>query len=353
MKTTKKTLLARGSRLANSANQLEVLTNTTPRQVNFTNFSDQLHTIGLYPLLATGIKILQINVGKRCNQTCKHCHVDAGPDRREMMSLETMEQCLQVLANTDIDTVDITGGAPELHPNFRWFVQQAAQMGKHIINRCNLTIIRSNPKHYDLPQFFAQNRIEVVSSLPHYAALRTDSQRGEGVFAASIEALQLLNQVGYGQTDSGLVLNLVYNPSGAFLPAPQEQLEAEFKRQLLLRYHINFNHLFAITNMPISRFLDYLLTSGNYNAYMQQLIDTFNPAAAQNVMCRSTLSVSWDGYLYDCDFNQMLQLKLHKNLPQHISNFDFAQLKHRQIVLNQHCYGCTAGSGSSCAGNVV
>lgn len=342
-----------GSRLANPANQLEVLSNTSQQQVNFTPFCDQLNKVGLYPLLATGIKTLQINVGKRCNQTCKHCHVDAGPDRREMMSLETMEQCLRVLADTDIETVDITGGAPELHPHFRWFVQQAAQMGKHIINRCNLTIIRSNPKYYDLPQFFAQNRVEVVSSLPHYAALRTDSQRGDGVFAASVEALQLLNQVGYGQADSGLLLNLVYNPSGAFLPAPQEQLEAEFKRQLLLRYQINFNQLFVITNMPISRFLDYLLTSGNYNAYMQQLIDAFNPAAAQNVMCRNTLSVSWDGYLYDCDFNQMLQLNLHKHLPQHINNFDIAQLKHRPIIFNQHCYGCTAGSGSSCGGIVA
>ncbi|MBK9461939.1 MAG: arsenosugar biosynthesis radical SAM protein ArsS [Sphingobacteriales bacterium] len=351
MKTTK-TLLASGNNLAQPAQQLDIL-NNTEQYGTFTPFATQLQSIGLYPLHATGIKILQINVGKRCNQTCKHCHVDAGPDRRETMSLEIMQKCLKILADTDIQTVDITGGAPELHPHFRWFVQQAAQMGKHIINRCNLTIIRSNPKFYDLPQFFAQHRVEIVSSLPHYAALRTDSQRGDGVFAASIEALQLLNQVGYGQPNSGLLLNLVYNPSGAFLPAPQHQLEAEFKRQLASRYNISFNQLFAITNMPISRFLDYLLTSGNYTAYMQQLLDAFNPAAAQNVMCRNTLSVSYDGYLYDCDFNQMLQLHLHPTMPQHVNQFNATQLNHRPITLNQHCYGCTAGAGSSCAGNVA
>jgi radical SAM/Cys-rich protein len=238
-----------------------------------------------------------------------------------------------------------------MNPHFRWFVESCTRLGKHVINRCNLTIIVSNAKYSDLPAFFAQNNVEIVSSLPHYSALRTDSQRGDGVFDDSIKALQLLNAAGYGQEGSSLKLNLVYNPSGAFLPGNQASLEAEFKRQLERKYGVTFNNLYAITNMPISRFLDYLLESGNYADYMQSLVDAFNPAAVNGLMCRNTLSVGWDGYLYDCDFNQMLDLKIDTPTPfRHISQFNTDVLQQRNIVLNQHCYGCTAGAGSSCGG---
>ncbi|MCL4133234.1 UNVERIFIED_CONTAM: hypothetical protein GTU68_060829 [Idotea baltica] len=292
-------------------------------------------------------------MGKMCNQVCAHCHVDAGPDRKEIMTQETMLQCLDVLKTNDIKTVDLTGGAPEMNPHFRWFVEELSKLGKNIIDRCNLTIINANKKYNTLPEFFKEHQIEVVSSLPYFSASRTDSQRGDGVFESSIKALKMLNAVGYGMEDGELKLNLVYNPSGAFLPGNQESLENEFKRQLSRKYDISFNQLFAITNLPISRFLDYLLESGNYEDYMQSLLDAFNPVAAQNVMCRNTISISWDGYLYDCDFNQMLDLKLNPVIGQHISEFDLSALEQRNIILNQHCYGCTAGAGSSCTGEIT
>lgn len=287
-----------------------------------------------------------------CNQTCAHCHVDAGPDRKEIMTRETMQDCLSALNAPEIETVDITGGAPEMNPDFRWFVEEIKKLGKHVIVRCNLTIIEANKKYHDLPEFYRKHEVEVISSLPFYNADRTDRQRGEGVFKDSITALQRLNAVGYGKEGTGLKLNLVYNPSGAFLPASQTQLESDFKRELMNHYAIEFNHLYCITNMPISRYLDYLLRSGNYESYMNKLILAFNPAAAQGVMCRNTVSVSWDGYLYDCDFNQMLELKV--NSPgMHLRDFNLKQLNQRDIVLNQHCYGCTAGSGSSCGGSTA
>lgn len=267
------------------------------------------------------------------------------------MSRATFEQCLDVLARYDIPTVDITGGAPELNPHFRWFVEECRRLGKHVMDRCNLTVIVSNKKYHDLPEFFAEHRVEIVSSLPHYSALRTDSQRGEGVFEDSIKALQMLNAAGYGKEGSGLKINLVYNPTGAFLPGNQASLEAEFKRQLKRKYDVDFNNLYAITNMPISRFLEYLLESGNYENYMQTLLDAFNPGAVAGVMCRNTISVSWDGYLYDCDFNQMLDLKVAGK--SRLKDFDLAALENRDIVLNQHCFGCTAGAGSSCGGQVA
>ncbi len=257
------------------------------------------------------------------------------------------------MANTDIPTVDITGGAPEMNPNFRWFVEECSKLGKKVIDRCNLTIILANPKYHDLPQFFAKHKVEVVSSLPYFSKSRTDSQRGDGVFQSSIKALQMLNEVGYGKEDSGLDLHLVYNPSGAFLPGDQNDLQAEFKRQLKRRYDIVFNNLFAITNLPVSRFLDYLLETNNYESYMEELVAAFNPSAAMGVMCRNTISVGWDGYLYDCDFNQMLELKVAKGSPQHIDDFDYNNLVNRNIILNQHCYGCTAGAGSSCGGTTA
>ena len=336
--------------LADSENQLEILENSSE---NFrATFSEKLNLSGMYPLQASGIQIMQLNLGKMCNQTCKHCHVDAGPDRKEMMSRSTMQLCLEVLKNSDIGVVDLTGGAPELNPDFRWLVEQIKKLGKHVMVRCNLTIILANKRFHDLPDFFKQHQVEVVSSLPGFTQDRTDRQRGDGVFEDSIKALQMLNQVGYGQEGSGLILNLVYNPAGAFLPPSQLALEKEYKMELASRYGIVFNQLFAITNMPISRYLDYLLSSGNYSRYMDKLISAFNPVSVQNLMCRNTLSVGWDGYLYDCDFNQMLDLKVSTPNSQHISDFDFELLKNRNIVVKQHCFGCTAGEGSSCGGSL-
>lgn len=337
--------------LADSENQLEVLENSLG-SIHPT-FNEKLALSGIYPLRASGIDILQLNLGKMCNQTCKHCHVDAGPDRKEMMSRSTMQLCLDVLENSDIDVVDLTGGAPELNPDFRWLVEQIKKLGKHVIVRCNLTIILANKRFHDLPDFFKQHQVEVVSSLPGFTQDRTDRQRGDGVFNDSIKALQMLNLVGYGQEGSGLILNLVYNPAGAFLPPSQAALEKEYKMELASRYGIVFNQLFAITNMPISRYLDYLLSSGNYSRYMDKLISAFNPASVQNLMCRNTLSVGWDGYLYDCDFNQMLDLQISTSDSQHISDFDFEILKNRNIVVKQHCFGCTAGEGSSCGGSLT
>jgi len=293
--------------------------------------------------------ILQINVGKMCNQVCKHCHVDAGPDRKEIMTRETMQHCLDALARTDIPTVDLTGGAPEMNPDFRWFVEEISKLGRQVLVRCNLTIIVANKKYYDLPEFFKKHGVEVVSSLPFYTADKTDRQRGDGVFEDSIKALKMLNAVGYGQPGTGLVLNLVYNPAGAFLPPAQLGLEQQFKRALLKDFGIVFNSLFAITNIPVSRYLDYLIESGNYAGYLEKLVNAFNPVAAAGVMCRNTVSVGWDGGLYDCDFNQMLDLYVASPV-KHIRDFDVDTLAQRAIVVNQHCYGCTAGSGSSCGG---
>ena len=307
---------------------------------------------GLHPLRSTGMTVLQINVGKLCNQTCRHCHVDAGPDRIESMSRETAELCIQALAETDIPTVDITGGAPELNPNFRWLVEQARGLNRHVMDRCNLSVLLL-PSQADLAQFLAAHRVEIVASLPYYREPQTDAQRGEGVFDKSIQGLRRLNQLGYGKPDSGLVLNLVHNPVGAFLPPKQDAIESQFRKELRVKYGIEFNRLYSITNMPISRFLEFLVDSGNYEAYMQRLANAFNPAAAAGVMCRYTLSVGWDGTLYDCDFNQMLDLPVASGATPHIRNFNFAQLQQRTIVTGNHCYGCTAGSGSSCGGAVA
>ncbi|MEQ8240880.1 MAG: arsenosugar biosynthesis radical SAM protein ArsS, partial [Cyclobacteriaceae bacterium] len=302
------------------------------------SFKAKLERIDLFPLKPTGIDIFQVNVGKMCNQVCKHCHVDAGPDRKEIMTRETMQQCLDAIQNTDIKTVDLTGGAPEMNPDFRWFVEQITAMGKSVIVRCNLTIILANPKYHDLPEFFKKHKVNVVSSLPYFTAKRTDAQRGDGVFEKSIKALKMLNEVGYGDPKTGLQLDLVYNPTGAFLPGSQEDLETEFRTRLQNKYDIAFNSLFAITNIPVSRFLEYLVNSNNYEDYMNELVNAFNPAAALGVMCRNTISIGWDGYLFDCDFNQMLDLKV-QNTHTHVSQFDFEALTKREIVINQHCFG--------------
>jgi len=348
-----KSLKGRVHDLADSAVQLEFLSNGIFAPGGLPSFKEKLQTVQAEALKPKSLEILQMNMGYMCNQVCAHCHVDAGPDRKEMMSRTTLEHCLQILKTIPVSTLDLTGGAPEMHPDFRWFVSEAAKIGvEDFIVRSNLTILRANKKYYDLPYFFKDHHIHVVSSLPYYKKEKTDRQRGEGVFSQSIKALVELNKVGYGKPDSGLQLDLVYNPSGAFLPANQFALENDFKKALKKEFDIDFNQLFTITNLPISRFLEYLIASENYEAYMHRLVEAFNPAAVANVMCTNTLSVGWDGSLYDCDFNQMLDLKVASPV-QHIKDFDLNSLQRREICVSQHCYGCTAGAGSSCQGSVA
>ena len=322
-----------------------------PSETRFPSFNSALARHGLHPLRATGIEIFQINVGKLCNQTCRHCHVDAGPDRTERMTRETAEACMAALERTTATTVDITGGAPELNENFRYLVDASRARGRHVMDRSNLTVLLLRSQS-DLAQFLADREVEVIASLPYFLAERTDAQRGAGVFDKSIRALQLLNRLGYGQGGS-LRLHLVYNPTGAFLPGDQNALEREFKRELDRRFQIRFDRLYAITNLPISRFLDFLVETGNYERYMERLVNAFNPAAARAVMCRDTLSVGWDGQLYDCDFNQMLDDTVGFGAPTHIRDFSQDLLENRRIVTGLHCYGCTAGAGSSCGGTTA
>ena len=349
-----KSLKKRGHELAEVNAQMKVLNGSPFEEGGLPKFQRKLEALNEWPLKPASIEIFQMNLGYMCNQVCKHCHVDAGPDRKEIMTRETMQQCLDVIATGEIHTLDLTGGAPEMNPDFRWFVSEAHARGvKEIIVRSNLTILRANKKYYDLPEFFRDHNVRVVSSLPYYSANKTDRQRGDGVFNASIEALEALNAVGYGKPGSGLNLDLVYNPTGAFLPASQEELEGEYKKHLMADFGIEFNSLFCITNIPISRFLDYLVASENYEDYMEKLVEAYNPAAVSGIMCRNTISISWDGYLFDCDFNQMLGLKVPRSAGQHISEFNLEKLQQRDIIVSQHCYGCTAGAGSSCQGTVA
>ncbi len=346
-----KSLHARHHQLAQQERQIEFLSNGVFKSGKLPSFQKKIAPLGFSPLKPSKVEIFQVNVGYMCNQVCKHCHVDAGPDRKEIMTRETMEKCLDVLEQTKIKTLDITGGAPEMNPDFRYFVSEAHTRGvQEIIVRSNLTIIRAHPKYYDLPQFFKENNVRVCSSLPFYSADKTDRQRGAGVFKDSIEALQQLNQVGYGKEGSGFILDLVYNPTGAFLPGDQKGLERDFKKELRDHFGVEFNNLFTITNIPISRFLDFLIESGNYEEYMEKLVNAFNPMAVAGVMCRNTISIDWQGNLYDCDFNQMLGLKTEQKAGQHISTFDVGRLEDREIVINNHCFACTAGAGSSCQG---
>ena len=348
-----KSLLKRENELANAKRQLEILSNGIFQNEELPKFSTKLAAQNQFPLKPKTLEILQINVGYMCNQVCAHCHVDAGPDRKEIMTRKTMQQCLDVIKATGAHTLDLTGGAPEMNPDFRWFIEEATKVGiKDMIVRSNLTIITANKKYNDLPEFFKKHNVHVISSMPHWTEGKTDQQRGDGVFNASIKALKMLNAVGYGMPDSDLKLDLVYNPSGAFLPGDQMALEADFKKALATNFDIQFHNLFSITNLPISRFLDYLIASENYEEYMHTLVEAFNPVAIENVMCTNTLSVSWEGYLYDCDFNQMLELKVASN-HQHIRDFNLNALEKRKIHLSQHCYGCTAGSGSSCQGSIA
>ena len=342
------------SRTMNVSKQLDILNNGIFSNGKLPLFKEKLKEVNIPDIKKGQLKILQLNIGYMCNQTCSHCHVDAGPNRKEMMSMKVLKRCLSLMSENKIETVDITGGAPEMHPNFRWFVKNIREKTRvdEIIVRSNLTIILANKKFFDLPNFFADNRIHIISSLPFYNKEKTDNQRGKGVFDKSVLALKELNKVGYGKTNSNLKLDLVYNPSGAFLPPDQELLEKKFKEKLYNNFKIEFNNLFTITNLPISRFLDYLIASENYEEYMETLVNRFNPNATKELMCKNTISVSWEGYIYDCDFNQMLDLKINsKNNT--VFKCKIQGLVDKKIQVSQHCYGCTAGAGSSCQGTIA
>jgi len=343
------TLKKSGHEFSVSDFQVNIFENRIKESVKF---KDKLKEIGLFPLKPWEITIFQINIGKMCNQTCNHCHVDAGPDREEIMTKETMEQCIQSIKLGPFKTVDLTGGAPEKNPNFRGFVERLRDEFPdiEIIVRSNLTIINESEQYLDLPEFFAKHKLTIISSLPCYTEDNVDQQRGRGVYERSIDSLHKLNAVGYGKPDSGLKIHLVYNPGGFNLPGSQTGLQSDYKRELKENHNIVFNNLYTITNMPINRFLNFLVIKGKYEEYMQKLIDSFNPSTAMTVMCRDTISIDWQGYIYDCDFNQQLDLTVDDSAPQHIKDFDYKQISERSIVLGQHCFGCTAGEGSSCQG---
>lgn len=321
------------------------------------DFEARLRASGV-DLPPLGVDTLQVNVTKLCNQACRHCHVDASPSRTEMLSPEGVEKCLEILQRyPQVGKLDITGGAPELHPQFDAFVERAAALGKHVMVRHNLTVqLDGNPRNGEskeyLPGFFARQRVEVISSLPYYQQYFTDAQRGSGVFQKSLEAMRRLNAAGYGVEGSGLVLNLVYNPVGPYLPPAQASLEADYRRELKAKFGLVFNTLYTITNMPINRFRLHLDKSGQYEAYMDKLLAAFNPAAAAGVMCRSLVSVGHDGRIYDCDFNQMLEMGAcgESGRPLSIFDFDLDEIARRRIRFAEHCFGCTAGAGSSCGG---
>lgn len=312
-------------------------------------FDEKLVQIGQWPLRSIGVETLQVNVGRLCNQTCRHCHVDAGPTRTEVMTRSTAELVVDVLRRYDIPKVDITGGAPELNPHFEYLVRGARALGRHVMDRSNLTVFFVEGKGH-VPEFLRDHQTEITASMPCYLETNVEAQRGKGVYGKSVEALQWLNRLGYGQPGTGLVLNLVYNPVGPSLPPPQQALEEDYRRELGTRFGIVFNHLYTLTNMPIRRFLTDLVRYGNYDRYMEKLVQTFNPATVEGLMCRTLLSVGWEGALYDCDFNQMLEMPINHGLPQHIRNFDAFLLAQREIRTGTHCFGCTAGRGSSCTG---
>ena len=315
-------------------------------------FDGQLNQHGIDVLTATGVKTLQVNLGKLCNQACRHCHVDAGPHQTGAdvnMDAETVEQIVRVLRQGGIKTLDLTGGAPELNRHFRNLVGEARALGIHVIDRCNLSVLLL-PEQTDLAEFLAHHQVEIVASLPFYRQERTDRQRGAGVFDASIEGLLRLNQLGYGSSDS-LQLNLVLNPVGAYLPGDQASLEADYKRELDAEFGIQFHKLYCITNMPIARYRSWLEGAGKLDAYMRTLTDAFNPQAVPGLMCRELISVAPDGTLHDCDFNQMLGMAVkHKA---NIRDWDSDGLDGRVIATGDHCLGCTAGAGSSCGGAVA
>ncbi|HJQ57331.1 MAG TPA: arsenosugar biosynthesis radical SAM (seleno)protein ArsS [Vineibacter sp.] len=343
-------LRRRGSPLATTAEQLKVLA-AVPLE-------GQSGRIEFGPLAGDGLSpasldIFQINVGKLCNMTCRHCHVDAGPDRTDaLMPDDIVDAVIAAIGRTRAHTVDITGGAPELHPRFRDIVEAAVAAGKHVMDRCNLTILLL-PRNKGLVDWFAARKVEIVASLPHFRRPNTDAQRGQGVFDRSMEAMRLLNAAGYGRGDPQRRLTLVSNPAGAFLGASQSTAEREWRQSLEREHGVTFDRLFVLNNMPISRFLEWLQQSGNLESYMQRLVQAFNPAAVAGLMCRNTLSVGWDGRLYDCDFNQMLDLEVALPEGPHISTFNEESWLGRTIVTARHCFGCTAGAGSSCGGQTA
>lgn len=303
------------------------------------------------PIRRNTLDTLQVNLGYKCNQTCQHCHVNAGPTRKEMMDEETIELVLRVLKDRRLSTLDLTGGAPELNSHFRYLVRQARAMDVRVIDRCNLTIL-FEPEQEDLAQFLAQQRVEVTASLPCYSQKNVDQQRGDGVFDKSIAGLQALNALGYGRPDSGLVLSLVYNPQGPSLPPNQQKLEADYKRELADHFGIEFTRLYVLANMPIQRFGSMLISKGQFAPYMTLLKDNFSAANLDAVMCRTLLSVDWQGHLYDCDFNQMLDMpvRLQNVARPHLRDLLGRDVAGHPIMIADHCYGCTAGQGSSCGG---
>lgn len=309
-----------------------------------------IENISFPAISRNNIDTLQVNLGYMCNQQCTHCHVDAGPKRQEIMSKETVDAILFFIKENQISTLDLTGGAPEMNPNFKYLIENASPYIDKIIVRCNLTILTENG-YEDYIGFFKRYNIEVVSSLPCYTQDNVDKQRGKGTFENSITAIRMLNDAGYGADNSNLILNLVYNPGGAFLPPEQSKLESDYKLSLLNDYNIVFNKLFTITNMPIKRFGSMLLSKNIFNEYMQTLKLSFNPSSMTSLMCRNIISIGWNGYLYDCDFNQMLNFRINDNSgnPLHISRTTINDIP-ELIHVAEHCYGCTAGQGSSCGG---
>lgn len=316
-------------------------------------FDDKIRSCGA-GLSRRAVDVLQVNMGRYCNLACIHCHVESGPNRTEMMSRKTVDAVLEFFASAKIPTLDITGGAPELNPNFDYLVESAVGLGRHVMDRCNLTVIFEPGKDY-LPEFFQSHAVELVCSLPCYSQENVDRQRGKGTFDASIRALQRLNEIGYGQPDGDLILNLVYNPVGPHLPPPQEKLEQDYRRILDENFRIVFNHLYCLTNMPITRYATHLKLRGEYDRYMELLEASFNRATLDQVMCRNLISVGWEGLIYDCDFNQMLDLPIRDRAgkPLHISSLSIEQVRNHAITVGGHCYACTAGAGSSCGGTLV
>ena len=312
-------------------------------------FEQKLSTVGKFPLFSDRIDTLQVNMGRLCNQSCKHCHVEAGPHRKEIMSREVVESVVRALGNEAIATVDITGGAPEMNPHFEYLVEQARSHGRHVMVRSNLTVYLEEGKEH-IPQFLKQHGVEIIASLPCYLQQNIDAQRGDGVAEKSIRVLRRLNELGYGKPDTGLVLNLVYNPAGPGLPPEQEKLQSDYKRELADRYGVVFNHLYTITNVPIGRFKSTLSAKGTLGRYMATLDEAFNSSVVDSLMCRNLVSIGWDGTLYDCDFNQMLSLPVINEAPRTMKEFDARLLAKRKIATGDHCYACTAGSGSSCGG---
>ena len=311
----------------------------------------QLHSAGFQ---RRALDVLQVNMGRYCNLACIHCHVESGPARKEMMTREKIDALLRFLENTDIPTLDITGGAPELHPDFDFLVAAARRLGRHVMDRCNLTVFFEPGKEY-LPDFFKQHGVELICSLPCYSRENVDRQRGKGTFDSSIRALQLLNQIGYGQPDGALTLNLVYNPVGPHLPPAQAKLEQEYKRILGEQFGIAFNRLYCLTNMPITRYATHLKLRDEYDRYLELLASNFNGATLNQVMCRNLISIGWDGSVYDCDFNQMLDLPIRDGAGNalKIESLALEQVRNHAIAVGDHCYACTAGCGSSCGGALI